>query len=73
MVLFRKIFSPQYRREWGWVGKGLDRTFPSGYFFLLPNTFDLIKGMGSPRKTGVHRVGGTALVHVGQDGDNRRV
>lgn len=55
------------------MGKGLDRTFPSGYFLLLPNTFDLIQGMGSPRKASVHGVGGMALVQVGQDGDNRRV
>lgn len=60
MALFRKSSLHNIEENGRGVGKGLDRTFPSGYFLLLPNIFDLIKGMESPRKAGVHRVGGTA-------------
>lgn len=55
------------------MGKEFDRMFLSGYFLLLPNISDLIKGMESPREVGVHRVGETALVQVGRNGDKRRV
>lgn len=53
MALFRKSSLHSIEGNGGGIGKGLDRRFPSGYFLLLPNTFDLPKGVESPGKVGV--------------------